>query len=188
MLFFRGFLKQLSACQTRRYHCCPTRTAAHPFLRSISFVIPRQGELCLVTNHFEWFGDYSVWSWPSVRVSVRPCTKTVPSSPHSCDVSGNWYLHHIKANQLKFCTWQYLGDRAKKKSFLPNRAIFNHLQYFASDYSYFPTADQRPDVLTSGVKLRIYYSCEYLLLHEVFAHYFMIFGLKKIWYTSFLPC
>ena len=24
----------------------------------------------LVPNHFEWFGDYSVWSCPSVRVSV----------------------------------------------------------------------------------------------------------------------
>ena len=63
--------------------------------------------------------------------------------------------------------------------------LFNHLQYFASDYSYFPTADQRPEVLASGVKLRIYYSCEYLLLHEVFAHYFMIFGLKKIGYVFF---
>ena len=26
--------------------------------------------LLLVPNHFEWFGDYSVWSCPSVRVSV----------------------------------------------------------------------------------------------------------------------
>ena len=63
--------------------------------------------------------------------------------------------------------------------------FINHLQYFASDYSYFPTADQRPEVLTSGVKLRIYYTCEYLLLHEVFAHYFMIFGLIKIGYVFF---
>ena len=29
-------------------------------------------ELLLVPNHFEWFGDYSVWSCPCVRPSVRP--------------------------------------------------------------------------------------------------------------------
>ena len=66
------------------------------------------------------------------------------------------------------------------------RFLFNHL--LASGYSYFPTADQRPEVLTWGVKLRIYYSCEYLLLHEAFAHYFMILGLTKIWIRLFLPC
>ena len=66
-------------------------------------------------------------------------------------------------------------------------AVINHLQYFASDYSYFPTADQRPEVLTSGVKLRIYYPCEYLLLHEVFAHYYDIW-IEENWIRLFLPC
>ena len=31
--------------------------------------------LFLVPNHFAWFGDYSVWSCPSVRVSVCPCVR-----------------------------------------------------------------------------------------------------------------
>ena len=48
-----------------------------------------------------------------------------------------------------------------------------------------PTSQLLTKGLTSGVTLRIYYSCEYLFLHEVFAHYFMIFGLMKIGYVFF---
>ena len=47
--------------------------------------------------------------------------------------------------------------------------IINHLQYFASDYSYFPTADQRPEVLTSGVKLSIHDTCILFLWIPAFA-------------------
>ena len=38
----------------------------------VVLVTNRDSQILLVPDHaFEWFGDYSVWSCPSVRVSVR---------------------------------------------------------------------------------------------------------------------
>ena len=106
--------------------------------------------------------------------SHRKCTSP---SRRSCTAG----LRHLRV------TMTMIATPLKKTPMAVNDCLLTHL-LSQGGYCYFPTADQIPEVLTWGVKLRIYYSCEYLLLHEAFAHYFMILGLTKIWIRLFLPC
>ena len=62
---------------------------------ALSYASPLNLRFFLVLNHFEWFGDYSVWSCLCVCVSVRPCV-----CPRT-----NKYCTHI--------LMQFQGDRAK---------------------------------------------------------------------------
>ena len=114
---------------------------------------------------------------PRTRYYVGPseeltgfCGEAGTSTVSLTHVTSGLYVHTGRYMPIDHYVKEYL----KVACFMLCGAVL-----FCCCYSYFQT---------SGVKLRIYNCCEYLLLHEVFALKFMIFGFIKNWICLFPPC